>query len=239
MERNTYIDFLAYYGIGSAHPGGFTLTKQLLAQLPFRFGANVLEIGCGTGKTAAYMTKECGYKVTAVEKNEIMIQKAKDRWLIEGLDIQLIEGNVEQLPCLHNSFEFVLGESILAFTEKERVISECYRVLQKDGKLVVIEMIIDRHIEKSEEEKIVQLYGMEELLTENEWVQLFQKANFKRIIIAGGGTIAETISGYIEDPEWNVSSHIPNELYEAWVQHENVRLMYQHILGHRIFICEK
>ena len=34
MKRNTYIDFLAYYGIGSAHPGGFTLTKQLLAQLP-------------------------------------------------------------------------------------------------------------------------------------------------------------------------------------------------------------
>lgn len=52
MKRNTYIDFLAYYGIGSAHPGGFTLTKQLLAQLPFRHGANVLEIGCGTGKTA-------------------------------------------------------------------------------------------------------------------------------------------------------------------------------------------
>ena len=35
---------------------------------------------------------------------------------------------------------------------------------------------------------------MKELLTENEWVQLFQKANFKRITIAGGGTIAETIS---------------------------------------------
>ena len=121
MKRNTYIDFLAYYGIGSAHPGGFTLTKQLLAQLPFRYGANVLELGCGTGKTAAYMTKECGYKVTAVEKNEIMIQKAKDRWSFEGIDIQLIEGSVEQLPCLHDSFEFVLGESILALQKKKRL----------------------------------------------------------------------------------------------------------------------
>ena len=173
-----------------------------------------------------------------MEKNEIMIQKAKDRWSFEGLDIQLIEENVENLPCLNNSFELVLGESILAFTEKERVISECYRVLQKDGKLVVIEMIIDRHIGKGEEEKIAQLYGMKELLTESEWVQLFQKANFKRVTIAGGGTIAETITAYIEEPEWNVSQFIPNELYEAWVQHENIRLMYQHILGHRIFICE-
>ncbi|PGZ08003.1 SAM-dependent methyltransferase [Bacillus cereus] len=239
MKRNVYIDFLAYYGIGSAHPGGFTLTKKLLAQLPLRHGANVLEIGCGTGKTAAYMTKELGYKVTAVEKNEIMIQKAKDRWLFNGLNIKLIPGDVEQLPCLNDSYELVLGESILAFTNKAKVISECYRVLQKNGKLVVIEMIIDTHIEKNEEDKIAQLYGMKEVLTENEWVQLFQKANFEKITIAGGGTIAETISGYIEEPEWNVSSYIPNELYDAWVQHENVRLMYQHILGHRIFICEK
>ncbi|WP_242235409.1 class I SAM-dependent methyltransferase [Bacillus cereus group sp. BfR-BA-01316] len=239
MKRNTYIDFLAYYGIGSAHPGGFTLTKQLLAQLPLRHRANVLEIGCGTGKTAAYMAKEFSYQVTAVEKNEIMIQKAKDRWSYEGLNIQLIQGNVEQLPCLHDSFELVLGESILAFTNKGKVISECYRVLQKDGKLVVIEMIIDRHIEKNEEEKIVQLYGMKELLTEDEWIHLFQKANFKRIIIAGGGTIAETVAGHMEEPEWNVSPFIPEELYEAWVQHEQVLFMYQHILGHRVFICEK
>ena len=67
---------------------------------------------------------------------------------------------------------------------------------------------------------------------------IISESKFKRITIAGGGTIAETISGYVEEPEWNVSSHIPNELYEAWAQHENVRLMYQHILGHRIFICE-
>ncbi|HDR7793769.1 TPA: methyltransferase domain-containing protein [Bacillus luti] len=239
MRRNVYIDFLAYYGIGSAHPGGFTLTKQLLEQLPLRHEANVLEIGCGTGRTSAYMTKELGYKVTAVEKNEIMIQKAKERWTFEGLEIQLIEGNVEQLLFSNESFEFVLGESILAFTDKEKVISECYRALQQDGKLVVIEMIIDTHIEKNEEEKIARLYGMKELLTENEWVQLFREANFKRITVAGGGTIAETIAGYMEEPEWNVSSYIPNDLYEAWVQHEHVRLMYQHVLGHRIFICEK
>lgn len=131
----------------------------MLEQLPLRHEANVLEIGCGTGKTAAYMTKRFGYKVTAVEKNEIMIQKAKDRWMFEGLNIQLIQGDAEQLPCLNDSFEFVLGESILAFTDKERVISECYRVLQKSGKLVVIEMIIDTHIEKKRKKKLPSYMG--------------------------------------------------------------------------------
>lgn len=239
MKRNVYIDFLAYYGIGSAHPGGFTLTKQLLAKLPLQHDASVLEIGCGTGRTAAYMHKEFGYKVTAVENNEIMIQKAKDRWLQNQLPIELIQGSAEQLPFSDKKFHLVLGESVLAFTNKEQSIPECYRVLQKNGKLVVIEMIIENHISREEEDNILKLYGMKQLLTENEWVHLFQKANFKRIKIGGGGTVAETIAGQNEQPEWNLSQFIPDELYDAWVQHEQVLHMYQHVLGHRVFICEK
>ena len=239
MKRNVYIDFLAYYGIGSAHPGGFTLTKKLLAQFPLHREANVLEIGCGTGRTAAYMRKQYGYNVTAVENNEMMIQKAKNRWLQEQLSIELIKGNAEQLPFLNDKFDLVLGESVLAFTNKERAIPECYRVLQKNGKLVVIEMIIERHLPKGEEDKIMQLYGLKELQTEMEWMNRFQIANFKRITIVGGGTIAETVAGQIEQPEWNLSHVIPSELYDAWVQHEQVLHMYRHVLGHRVFICEK
>ncbi len=239
MKRNVYIDFLAYYGIGSAHPGGFTLTKQLLEQLPLHREANVLEIGCGTGRTAAYMKKRFGCNVTAIENNEIMIQKAKDRWLQEQLPIELIKGNAEQLPFLNEQFDLVLGESVLAFTNKEQVIPECYRVLQKNGKLVVIEMIIEKHLTKEEEDKIIQLYGIKELQTETEWIDVFQMTKFKRITIVGGGTIAETVAGHMEQPEWNLSHFIPAELYDAWVQHEQVLQMYQHILGHRVFICEK
>ncbi|WP_459500142.1 class I SAM-dependent methyltransferase [Bacillus sp. C1] len=239
MNRNVYIDFLAYYGIGSAHPGGFTLTKQLLAQFPLRCEANVLEIGCGTGRTAAYMKKQYGYNVTAIENNEIMIQKAKNRWLQEQLSIEFMKGHAEQLPFLNEQFDFVLGESVLAFTNKEQAIPECYRVLRKNGKLMVIEMVIEKHITKEEEDKIIHLYGIKELQTETEWINLFQMAHFKRITIAGGATIAETIAGQIEQPEWNMSHYIPSELYDAWVQHEQVLRMYQHVLGHRIFICEK
>ncbi len=176
MKRNTYIDFLAYYGIGSAHPGGFTLTKQVLAQMPLGMHANVLEVGCGTGRTAAYMSQVYGYQVTAVENNEMMIQKARDRWLAQGLSIDLIQGKVEQLPCKDETFELVLGESILAFTNKEQSIPECYRVLQNNGKLVVIEMVLESPLDKEAETTILQLYGMEELLTETEWIHLFQKS---------------------------------------------------------------
>lgn len=239
MKPNVYIDFLAYYGIGSAHPGGFTLTKRLLAQLSLQREANVLEIGCGTGRTAAYMKKKWDCNVTAIENNEMMIQKATNRWLQEQLHISIVKGSVEQLPFLHEQFHLVLGESVLAFTTKELAIPECYRVLQRNGKLVVIEMVLEKPITKEAEQSILQLYGIKELLTEKEWIHVFKEARFKHISIVDGGTIAKTVAGQMEQPEWNMSQFIPAELYDAWVQHEQVLQTYQHVLGHRVFICEK
>ncbi|ENQ3078203.1 methyltransferase domain-containing protein [Bacillus cereus] len=239
MKQYSYLDFLAAFGIGSAHPGGFTLTKQLLAQLSLGPYTKLLEIGCGTGRTASYIVKQYGSVVSAVELNETMLQKARKRWNQDGVNIELIKGSVEALPFHDEVFHIVLGESVLAFTNKRKAINECYRVLQRGGALLVIEMITEQHLPVHEEEQIVTLYGMEQLLTEQEWISLFQEAQFTSVRVLGGGTIAETISSHVEQPEWDISDIISQDLYEAWTLHEHISQQYKHRLGHRIFICQK
>lgn len=239
MKQYSYLDFLAAFGIGSAHPGGFTLTKQLLAQLSLGKHTNLLEIGCGTGRTASYIAKQYGSAVSAVEINETMIEKAKKRWDKDGVNIELIAGSVETLPFRDEMFHIVLGESILAFTNKRKSINECYRVLQYGGTLLVIELVIEQHLPMHEEKNILALYGMEQLLTAQEWITIFKQANFTTVRVLGGGTIAETISTHVEEPEWNISDFISQDLYNAWIAHEHTLHQYKHILGHRIFICQK
>ncbi|MGF9964211.1 class I SAM-dependent methyltransferase [Bacillus rhizoplanae] len=239
MKQYSYLDFLAAFGVGSAHPGGFTLTKQLLAQLSLGKHTKLLEIGCGTGRTASYIAKQYGSIVSAVEINETMIEKAKKRWDKDGVNIELIAGSVETLPFRDEMFHIVLGESILAFTNKRKSINECYRVLQYGGTLLVIELVIEQHLPMDEEKNILALYGMEQLLTAQEWIELFEQANFTTVRVLGGGTIAETISAHVEEPEWNISDFISQDLYNAWIAHEHTVHQYKHILGHRIFICQK
>lgn len=239
MRRYTYLDFLAATGIGSAHPGGFILTKQLLHQLDLTIETKLLEVGCGTGRTAAYIKKQFGCDVSTVEKNEVMIEKAKERWRRENLHIDFVKGEAEQLPFQDEQFHVVLGESVFAFTKKEKAIQECYRVLQTGRLLICIEMVIEHHILEQDEQKIQEVYGIDEILTELEWLEVFRKSGFACIKAIGGATIAETIAIYAEQPEFHVSYDFSNELYETWIEHERVLRTYQHVLGHRVFLCTK
>ncbi|SFC89174.1 Methyltransferase domain-containing protein [Bacillus sp. 491mf] len=239
MKQYSYLDFLAAFGIGSAHPGGFTLTKQILTQLSLGPYTKLLEIGCGTGRTASYIVKQYGSVVSAVEMNETMIEKAKKRWNKDGVNIELIKGSAETLPFRDEVFHIVLGESVLAFTNKRKTIDECYRVLQRGGVLLVIELVAEQHLSIHEEAQIMTLYGMEQLLTEHEWIALFQEAQFTTVRVVGGGTIAETISSHVEQLEMDISDFISQDLYNAWSAHEHIIQQYKHRLGHRIFMCQK
>lgn len=239
MKQYSYLDFLAAFGIGSAHPGGFTLTRQLLAQLSLGPYTQLLEIGCGTGRTASYIVKQYGSVVSAVEMNETMLEKAKKRWNKEGVNIEIIKGDAEALPFCDEVFHIVLGESVLAFTNKRKAIDECYRVLQRGGVLLVIELVAEQRLSVHEEAQIMALYGMEQLLTEYEWITLFQEAQFTTVRVVGGGTIAETISSHVEQPELDISDFISQDLYDAWIAHEHIVQQYMHRLGHRIFMCQK
>ncbi|RXT03589.1 class I SAM-dependent methyltransferase [Ammoniphilus sp. CFH 90114] len=68
---------LAWFGIGGAHPGGLALTKEVLQRIKIGPETNIIDIGCGTGQTAAYLKKTFQCKVSALDRNKVMLEKAK------------------------------------------------------------------------------------------------------------------------------------------------------------------
>jgi SAM-dependent methyltransferase len=55
-----------------------------------------LDIGCGTGRDAVYLTKH-GWKVTAIDFAEEALAKARDRATQEGAEIEWIHGDVGRI----------------------------------------------------------------------------------------------------------------------------------------------
>lgn len=53
--KPSYQDALAYYGVNGAHPGGLSLTKYLLQQERITSTTQLLDAGCGTGQTSAFI----------------------------------------------------------------------------------------------------------------------------------------------------------------------------------------
>lgn len=234
----SYIDLLALIGVGSAHPGGLSLTKHLLQHIPIDSTARVLDAGCGTGRTAAYIAKTYGCLVTGIDSHSVMLQKAENRMNREGVTVELVHGSVEQMPFASQSFSLVLSESVIVFTNINKTLRELRRVLQPEGVAVLLEMTVERPLSPQEKEDIGSLYGTNEILTEGEWIEKLREAGFSHAETISGGTIAKQMHLYADLPDWDLSPQIDPSIYTVWAQHEAIIQAYGQLLGHRVFICK-
>jgi ubiquinone/menaquinone biosynthesis C-methylase UbiE len=236
MGGLNYIDFLAKFGVGGAHPGGIPLTKNILSGENITNKSRISDAGCGTGQTAAYLYQQYKAMVVGLEINPIMIDKARRRFQSLNLPIQLIPGSVEKLPFKDNSFDFILSESVLAFVNKPTALREFYRVLKKGGRFIANEMTINTKLSQDEEAEIMKFYALDSLLMEDDWRKLLEKTGFQDIVLKIENT---AISLGNNTAEFNFSKNFEPELFQILNEHGNIVLKYQDILSYRIITCSK
>jgi ubiquinone/menaquinone biosynthesis C-methylase UbiE len=239
MNDYNYLDFIALLGVGSAHPGGFSITKNILRNIGLSKKTKVLDAGCGTGKTAAYIAKTYGCFVTAIDNHPIMLEKAQKRFQMEKVPVKLLQANAERLPFQNQSFHLILSESVTSFTNIPATIREYHRTLKNKGIVIAIEMATERSLYEREVREIQSFYGNTDLLTEQEWIDKWKENGFPNIRVIGGGSIASVQGQYSAEPEFHVSQQINEEIYRLWSQHDYILRKYSHVLGHRIFVCSK
>ncbi|AXI08881.1 class I SAM-dependent methyltransferase [Oceanobacillus zhaokaii] len=231
-----YLDFLASFGVGGAHPGGLQLTKHIFSTENPDATKKILDAGCGTGQTASYIAENYGCPITALDKNKLMLEKANKRFRSLKLPIQAIYGDIEQLQFDDDSFELVLSESVLAFTTIPVALSELKRVLKPNGAFIAVEIVLEQQLPQIERRAITEFYGFSQLLTEYSWNVLLQQAGFNQITI-------ETFNQEIEKdnlesaPDFSPSDNIDDSILTIMDNHQHLSNKYKDILGFRIFRC--
>ncbi|WP_019415473.1 class I SAM-dependent methyltransferase [Paenisporosarcina sp. TG20] len=230
---NKYLDLLAYFGIGGAHPGGFALTKSILQDQGLQPYESVLDIGCGTGQTAAYLAQKFGCKVTALDNHPIMIAKAQERIKDSSFPIKVIKGDVKNLVFEDNSFDVIISESVITFTNITKTLDELTRVLKTNGRMIMIEMTAEKDLSEELRSKVSSLYGIREVLNEEEWILKLKQAGFTKIDIID--TPPELKQSEVNDI--NQSENLSLELYDLLDMHNNFVHQYQSVIGFRAFNC--
>lgn len=232
----TYLDCLASFGVGGAHPGGLQLTKSILSREYIDQDKSILDVGCGTGQTSAYIAEKYRCSVTSLDNNNTMLEKAKRRFSSLQLPINVIYGTVDNLPFIDGLFDFILSESVTSFTDISLTIQEYKRVLKPNGVLLAIEMVLEDSLSVEELKTIVDFYGVSQLLSESEWHNLFQKAGFKQISV-------EKFKPQFDEhdidtaPDFLLSENIDDELLEIFEKHKHLTRTYKDKLGFCILRC--
>ena len=103
-------------------------------------GKKIIELGCGTGyflrRFAVRAEEAVGFDLT-----KKMLKVGKKLAEDAEINIEFIKGDVtKKLPFPDNHFDIVYSNSMIEFIDEdkiEEVIKEMWRILKKDGKLVI------------------------------------------------------------------------------------------------------
>ena len=232
----TYLDCLAIFGVGGAHPGGLQLTKEILSREKIDETKSILDAGCGTGQTSAYIAEKYQCHVTSLDCNKIMLDKARQRFSSLHLPIDVKQGSTENLPFDEDLFDMILSESVISFTDVSLTIPEFKRVLKPNGVLLAIEMVLEKSLSEDELKAIINFYGVSQLLTENEWYNFFKRASFKQVSVEKFNL--EFDENDVQNvTDFSLSENIDDKFFEILEKHLHFTKSYKDILGFRLFRC--
>ncbi|MEK4669505.1 class I SAM-dependent methyltransferase [Niallia sp. FSL R7-0271] len=237
MMKPSYQDALAYYGVNGAHPGGLSLTKYLLQQERITSTTQLLDAGCGTGQTSAFIKKHYPCSVTSIDLHPTMIKRAAIRFQRENLPIRLLEGSVEKLPFPDGSFDIILVESVLIFTDIHRSLSELKRVLKPNGVVLALEMTSERDLTPAEQGNMRAVYGIDRVYTEGEWVRSLVNAGFTNVDIKLSHTVFSHMYANMEAEEEEMDFTVSRnmEMENKLSEHAQILYTYGNFIGYRVY----
>lgn len=98
-------------------------------------GARIADLGCGSG-VFTNMLREAGYSAVGVDISPKLIEVGKSKY--PGLE--LIEGDIENLPFVDGSLDGVLLSGVVHhFPDPRRCVAEVHRTLCRGGKFMAFD----------------------------------------------------------------------------------------------------
>ena len=122
--------------------------KEIAEIAKYSSPKKILDVATGTGDVAINLSKIKGSKIEGVDVSSNMLKIARkkiDELKIDNIALKTCEA--ENLVFEDNHFDIVsIGYGVRNFSNLEKGLSESYRVLKKDGKLIILETSIPENL---------------------------------------------------------------------------------------------
>jgi len=144
------------------------LLNLVIKKLPQSDKYKILDLGSGTGNLSIKL-KKIGYDVYSLDNSQVglTLHLMKDH----AAKIYLYDLN-KKLPFEDNYFDIIISLNTICFIDKkncQKIFNDLYRILKKDGKIIVVNLFIEFHsveIFLLHIKNYLQIYGFFKMLNE-------------------------------------------------------------------------
>lgn len=205
LRLNPY-QLLAELDKNVIHPGGRRSTGKMLELAALDRSHHVLEVGCGVGATAIEIARRYGCRVTAVDYDPDMVEKARANVAHAGVAdrVGVEHADVMTLPFADDHFDRVIVEAVVMFTDRPRAIQEIVRVTKMGGRVLDQELIW-RHDPDPKSKRIFECEVCVGVVFQDEedWRDLYQRAGLRDLRLVEGPFTMMYLAGFLRDEGLN------------------------------------
>ncbi len=98
----------------------------------------ILDIGCGTGKLAVYLSEETGCAVTGIDPVRANVEKAR----LKSSSVTFVVQSAEEISFADNTFDFAVSlKALHEIPNPQEALRESKRVLKEGGKIFIIDWV--------------------------------------------------------------------------------------------------
>lgn len=196
-----YQDAIARLGIGSAHPGGFHTTEYWMDRVELRANDRVLEVGCGTGRTACALYERFSCDIIGVDLHPMMIEKARQRANQASVPVHFQRVAKGKLPFSASSFDVLVAESVTVFNPINAQLHEYKRVLKSGGMIIDTEMCAAASLPQEVADEFKRFYKARAVPTIKQWKAHYENTGFSDVRILLSAPVSHSpLSADVYDP---------------------------------------
>jgi ArsR family transcriptional regulator len=160
-------------------------------------GEVVLDLGSGAGIDCFLAAKKVGEtgKVIGVDMTEAMLEKAKGIAEKHGFkNIEFRLGDIESLPVADSSIDVIISNCVINLApDKEKVFREARRVLKKDGRMYVSDIVLLKGLTEEQRENEELIAGcVGGALLKEDYLAIIEKAGLKAKVLHEDKEISKT-----------------------------------------------
>ncbi|WP_160673604.1 arsenite methyltransferase [Clostridium sp. C8-1-8] len=185
--------------LGCANPVFFAELKE---------GETVLDLGSGGGINVLMAAKHVGLsgKVYGLDMTDEMLKLANDNKEKMGVkNAEFLKGYIEDIPLDDKFVDVIMSNCVINLSEdKEKALSEAFRVLKEGGRLAIADIITMKEVPDELKTKAGMWCGcLGGTLTSKEYKDILQKVGFKDIEVKPAHVYTKSIieSTFLEGKE--------------------------------------